>query len=42
LDDGTPIDFDGLLVLDGHVSIKESPTESDAVVATANIGLNAN
>lgn len=42
LDDGTPIDFDKLLNLDGHVSILDSPANRDIVVATADIGINAN
>ena len=42
LDDGTPIDFDKLLNLDGHVSIQDSPANPDLVVATADIGINAN
>ncbi|MDB4270728.1 hypothetical protein N9896_01410 [bacterium] len=42
LDDGTPIDFDKLLNLDGHVSILDSPANRDLVVATADIGINAN
>jgi hypothetical protein len=41
LDDGTPIDFDKLLNLDGHVRIEESSTNPD-VVAIADIGKNAN
>jgi hypothetical protein len=41
LDDGTPIDFDKLLNLDGHVRIEESSTNPD-VVAIADIGINAN
>ena len=42
LDDGTPIDFDKLLNLDGHVSIQESSANPDVVVATADIGINGN
>ena len=42
LDDGTPIDFDKLLNLDGHVSIQESSANPDVVVAIADIGINAN
>ena len=42
LDDGTPIDFDKLLNLDGHVSIQDSPANPDLVVAIADIGINAN
>jgi hypothetical protein len=41
LDDGTPIDFDKLLNLDGHVRIEESSTNPD-IVAIADIGKNAN
>ena len=41
LDDGTPIDFDKLLNLDGHVRIEQSVTNTD-VVAIADIGINAN
>ena len=42
LDDGTPIDFDKLLNLDGHVSIQDNPANPDLVVAIADIGINAN
>lgn len=42
LDDGTPIDFDKLLNLDGHVSIQESTANPDVVIATADIGQNGN
>jgi len=42
LDDGTPIDFDKLLNLDGHVSIQESPENDDVIVATVDIGINGN
>ncbi len=42
LDDGTPIDFDKLLNLDGHISIHESITNPDVIVATIDIGINAN
>ncbi|MGB5269683.1 MAG: hypothetical protein WBN52_04185 [Eudoraea sp.] len=42
LNDGTPIDFDKLLNLDGHVSIQDSPANPDLVVAMADIGTNAN
>jgi len=42
LDDGTPIDFDKLLNLDGHISIQESSANPEVVVATADIGTNAN
>ena len=41
LDDGTPIDFDKLLNLDGHVTIHESSANLD-VVSTVDIGTNAN
>jgi hypothetical protein len=40
LDDGTPISYDGLLKLDGHIAIHKSPTEMGTIVATANIGAN--
>ena len=40
LDDGTPIDFVGLMNFDGHLNIYESP-EDDSVVAQVNIGSNA-
>jgi hypothetical protein len=39
--DGTPIDFDKLLNLDGHVIIQES-NANPGVVATVDIGTNAN
>ena len=42
LDDGTPIDFDKLLNLDGHVSIQESIENPDVLVSTADIGINGN
>ena len=42
LDDGTPIDFDKLLNLDGHVSIQESVANPDLLVSIADIGINAN
>ena len=42
LDDGTPIDFDKLLNLDGHVSIQESVANPEVLVSTADIGINAN
>jgi hypothetical protein len=42
LDDGTPVDFDKLLNLDGHVSIGESSANPNIVVAAADIGTNAN
>src|SRR5690606_7720552 len=41
LDDGTPINYDGLLKLDGHISIHESRNQMDLIVATANIGRNS-
>ncbi|MCJ7466119.1 MAG: hypothetical protein MUO53_05425 [Maribacter sp.] len=40
LDDGTPISFNGLSKLDGHVSIQQSATDA-TIIAIANIGLNA-
>ena len=42
LDDGTPIDFDKLLNLDGHISIQESIENPDVLVSTADIGINGN
>jgi hypothetical protein len=42
LDDGTPVDFDKLLNLDGHVSIGESSVNPNMVVSVADIGTNAN
>jgi hypothetical protein len=42
LDTGTPISYAGLLKLDGHISIHESPGNMGTIVAVANIGLNAN
>lgn len=42
LDDGTPIDYDGLLKLDGHISISDGPESIKLIVATANIGSNGN
>lgn len=41
LDDGTPVDFDKLLNLDGHVSIGESSANPNVVVAATDIGTNA-
>ena len=41
LDDGTSINFDKLLNLDGHVSIQDSPS-NPAVVSAVDIGSNAN
>jgi hypothetical protein len=40
LDDGTPISYDGLLKLDGHIAIHKSPTEVGTIVAAANVGAN--
>ncbi len=40
LDVGTPISYDGLVILDGHVSIHNSPDDY-TVISAANIGLNA-
>jgi len=40
LDDGTPIDFVGLMNFDGHLNIYESPGDN-TVVAQINIGSNA-
>ncbi len=42
LNDGTPLDFDKLLNLDGHVSIQESIANPEVLVSTADIGTNAN
>ncbi len=41
LDNGEPITFEGLLELNGHVSIHASPNDLGSVVASANIGMNA-
>lgn len=40
LDCGEAIDFDGLLQLDGHISIHKGPEDLETVVSTANIGAN--
>ncbi|WP_373516252.1 hypothetical protein [Pricia sp.] len=40
LDNGEPIDYDGLLRLDGHISIHQSPKNLETIVSTANIGVN--
>ncbi len=40
LDNGEAIDYDGLLQLDGHISIAKSPQDLETVVSTANIGAN--
>ncbi len=40
LDDGQSINFDGLLELDGHISIHESPEDLETIVSVANIGVN--
>tara|TARA_R110002167_G_scaffold212980_4_gene417655 strand:+ start:879 stop:1343 length:465 start_codon:yes stop_codon:yes gene_type:complete len=42
LDDGTPINFEGLLKLDGHISIHDSSTNLGLIIATADIGSNGN
>lgn len=42
LDDGTTISYDGLLKLDGHISIHESAADMGTIVAVADIGANAN
>ncbi|MCJ7466117.1 MAG: hypothetical protein MUO53_05415 [Maribacter sp.] len=39
LDDGTLISFNGLVKLNGHISIQASPTDN-TIIATADIGLN--
>lgn len=41
LDSGTPISYDDLLKLDGHISIHESPTDM-TVISVADVGENAN
>lgn len=41
LDSGTPVSYDDLLEIDGHISIHESPTDM-TVISVANIGENAN
>lgn len=41
LDVGTSISYEGLLQLDGHVSIHNTP-EDYTVISAANIGVNAN
>lgn len=40
LDNGEAIDYDGLLQLNGHISIAKSPQDLETVVSTANIGAN--
>lgn len=40
LDNGESINFDGLLQLDGHITIHESPHDLETIVSVANIGLN--
>ena len=40
LDGGASINFDGLLKLDGHITIHESPEDLETIVAFANIGSN--
>jgi hypothetical protein len=42
LDNGAKISYDGLKAFNGHVKIHLSPNDLDAVVAAANIGVNAN
>ena len=42
LDDGTTISYDGLLKLDGHVSIHGGENNSEIIVSVTNIGANAN
>ena len=41
LDGGTSISYDGLLKLDGHVSVHGGPKDLLTIVAVANIGTNA-
>lgn len=40
LDGGAKINFDGLLKLDGHITIHQSPEDLETIVAVANIGSN--
>lgn len=40
LDNGESLDFDGLLELDGHISIHGSPSDLETIVSVANIGAN--
>ncbi len=42
LDDGTPISYESLIKLNGHISIHESSNNLENIVAVANIGSNAN
>lgn len=40
LDGGASINYDGLLKLDGHISIHESTEEIETIISVANIGVN--
>jgi len=40
LDNGTPITYDGLLALNGHISIHKGDNPDDPIVAVADIGSN--
>ena len=40
LDGGASINYDGLLKLDGHIAIYESPEDLETIVSVANIGSN--
>ncbi len=40
LDGGASINYDGLLKLDGHITIHESPEDLETIVSVANIGSN--
>jgi hypothetical protein len=42
LDNGAKISYDALKAFNGHVKIHLSPNDLEAVVAAANIGVNAN
>lgn len=42
LDNGNPINFDQLMVFDGHINIYESEVLNTIVIAQVNIGSNAN
>lgn len=40
LDNGESINYDGLVALDGHISIHGSPQDLETIVSVANIGVN--
>lgn len=40
LDNGESINYDGLVELDGHITIHESPQDLETIVSVANIGAN--